>query len=165
MIKQLTVKLDNRPGMLKDFVGLLAEHGIDIKALEITERADGKRGEIHLIVNNRDKAMKAIDQAGYSSRVENVLVVEMDDRVGRLASVLDILASKEIDIRYLYAFVSRIRGKSLAVFGVEDISKAQCVLEEARVPLLSQASIEESGDSNPPDTPSLEDHFGIDFIW
>ncbi len=165
MIKQLTVTLKNKPGMLKGFVGILAKHGIDIKALEVTERGDGKEGEIHLIVSKLDKAMEALAQAGYSCQVENVLVVEMDDRVGGLSSVLDILAEKEVNIRYLYAFVSRVHGKSLAVFSVGNISSARSVLENAGMTLLSQTNIEESKDSSISGAPSLEDHFGIDFIW
>jgi len=165
MIKQLTVTLKNKPGMLKGFVGILAENGIDIKALEVTERGDGKEGKIHLIVSELDKAMKALEQAEYPCKVEDVLVVEMDDHVGGLASVLAILAKREVNIRYLYAFVSRVHGKSLAVFSVRDISGAQDALEKTGVTLLSQTSIEERKDSRPPGAPSLEDHFGIDFIW
>ncbi len=165
MINQLKVKLDNKPGALKGCVGLLAEQGVDLKALELTERGSGEYGEAHLIVSDLQKATATLDRAGYKYEVETVLAVEMDDRIGGLAAVLDLLVAKEINIRYLYAFVTRIQGKSLAVFNVERPEEAARVLEEAKLPLVSQTKIEQSKATGPVQTASLEDHFGGDFIW
>jgi len=164
MIRQLVITLDNKPGTLKACVGQLAAQGVDIKALEVTERGDGEHGDVHLIASDIEKAMAALDRGSYEYVVEDVLAVEMDDRVGGLASILDLLASKNINLRYLYAFITRVRGKSLAVFSVPDIAAAAGVLAEAGVPFASK---EDFGDDDEKYKFkfNLEDHFGKDFIW
>ena len=164
MIRQLVITLDNRPGTLKACVGQLADAGVDIKALEVTERGDGKHGDVHLIASDIDKAIAALDAGGYEYLVDDVLAVEMDDRVGGLAAILDLLATKDINLRYLYAFITRVRGKSLAVFSVRDTQAAAEVLREAGVPFASKEDFGED-DGKYKFKFNLEDHFGKDFIW
>jgi hypothetical protein len=164
MIRQINVRLDNKPGMLGKCVGVLASKGIDIKALEVTDRGGGDFGEVHLIATRVDKAAEVLRDAGYNVEVEEVLVVEMTDRVGFLANILDLLQKKEIDIRYLYAFVSRVEGKSLAVIKVDRPEIAVEVLQEGGVPLLTQKKIDRN-EPAPTFNTSIEDHFGGDFFW
>ena len=88
----------------------------------------------------------------------------MDDRVGFLANVLDLLHKENLNIRYLYAFVSRVEGKSLAVFKVDDTVAAEKVLMQGGVPVVTQKKID-TPETASPFAPSIEDHFGGDFIW
>jgi len=164
MIRQINVRLDNKPGVLGKCVGALAAEGIDIKALEVTERGSGDFGEVHFIATQVERAAKVLGDAGYKVEVEDVLVVEMADRVGFLANVLDLLQKKDVNIRYLYAFVSRVEGKSLAVLKVDDPGKAVEILQQGGVPLLTQKKIEKKEPVST-FTTAIEDHFGGDFIW
>lgn len=164
MIKQLKVHLDNRPGRLRDCVVLLAREGVDIKALEVTERGDGDVGQVHMIASKLETAITALKREGFDHSVEEVLAVEMDDRVGGLAAVLDVLGNESINIDYLYAFISRVHGKSVAVFHVADIESAEQMLQAAGLTVATQDKIEETeGDEEFRTT--LADHFGKDFIW
>jgi hypothetical protein len=165
MIQQLSLKVDNKPGCLRRCVGRLAESGVNIKALEVTERGGGESGIAHLIVSDFKRATEALTAEGCPYEVEDVLAVEMDDRVGGLASILSILKEREINVRYMYAFLGRVAGKSLAVFSVGDIPKAQRALAEAGVTLVSQSEIREDASAPYRFKTSLEDHFGKDFIW
>jgi hypothetical protein len=165
MIKQLNVKLENKHGALMKCVVLLAENGVDMKALEVTERGSGEHGEVHLIASNLSRAAEALEGAGFEFELEDVLVAEMDDRVGGLASILTALGEHEINIRYLYAFVGRVRGKSLAVFNVDNLAEAESVLKRASIPTLSREKIESDGAAGEERISHVEDHFGKDFIW
>jgi hypothetical protein len=165
MIKQLKIKLQNEPGILKNCVSTLSDNGIDIKALEVSERGVGDHGEVLLIVSNLKKATAALKQAGFTIEVEDVLAVEMDDRVGGLSTILDILGKHQINIRNLYAFVSRIEGKSLAVINVGDVAVAEKELEAGGLKNISQEKLEEGESDRFADRPSLADHFGENFIW
>ena len=163
MIQQLSLQLDNKPGSLGRYVGLFAEKGVNIKALEVTERGSGESGIVHVIVSDLKKATAALAEAKMRFVVEDVLAVEMDDRVGGLAPILAVLARREINLRYLYAFLGRVAGKSLAVFSVEDVPRAERVLAEEGVTVVSQTEMREDTKHN--FKTSLVDHFGKDFIW
>jgi hypothetical protein len=165
MIKQLNVRLENKPGALMECVVLLSNNGVDMKALEVTERGTGDYGVVHLIASNLAKATEALEHSGFDFEVEDVLVAEMDDRVGGLASILTALGEHEINIRYLYAFVGRVHGKSLAVFNVDNLGEAESVLKRASIPTLSQQKIEDGGEAEEARISHVEDHFGKDFIW
>ena len=120
---------------------------------------------MHLIASDVEKSVAALDEAGFDYEIEEVLVVEMDDRVGGLAVILKVLATESINIRYLYAFVGRVHGKSLAVFNVDNLVEAESVLKRASIPTLSQQKIENSEEAEEKRVSHVEDHFGKDFIW
>jgi hypothetical protein len=143
----------------------LAREGVDIKALEVTERGDGDFGQVHLIASRIDRAIAALDGGGFRHSVEKVLAVEMDDRVGGLAAVLDVLANESINIDYLYAFISRVHGKSVAVFHVADIDAAEQMLQKAGLTVATQDKIEDAEGEEGGFRTTLADHFGKDFIW
>lgn len=163
MIKQLRVKLPNKPGQLEGMVKALSEAGVDMKALEVSDRGGGDHGEANLIVGNLEKASAALEVSGHAFSVTDSLAVEMDDRVGGLAAILSVLTGGSINIKQLYAFVSRVAGKSLAVLSVDDLAKAEGLLDAKGFHLVSRKTIEEGKPSAPETT--LGDHLGLDFIW
>ena len=162
MIKQLKVKLENRPGELRHLVGALASGGINIRALEVTERGDGKHGIAHMIVSNLQGGMKVLDEGAFNYQICEVLAVEMDDRAGGLSQVLEVLSALKINIQYLYAFVGRIDGMSLAVFSVDDMEAAKTLSDKGELQTISGDTVEQETQSF---KISPGDHFGKDFIW
>jgi hypothetical protein len=164
MIPQLTVQLPNRPGTLQAMVSALAEADVDIKALGVSDRGEGATGEASLIVSDLDKAKAALDAAEHDYAVIDVVAVEMDDRVGGLAAILGLLATQEINVRQLYAFVSRHTSKALAVIRVDDPAKASALLADGGHSVVSQSTIEAGVAKSQAPTP-LEEHLGLDFIW
>jgi len=164
VIKQVKVTLANEAGTLSAMVGALGDAGVDIKALEVNETSRGSEGEAHLIVNDVEKARAALEAADQRVAVEDAVVVEMADRPGGLAEILRALAGQGHNIRYLYAFVTRLRGRSLAVFTVERPEDAARDLAAAGFTLVSQGGLA-AYDAPRTEAPSLEDHLGVDFIW
>ncbi|MGE0710881.1 MAG: ACT domain-containing protein [Planctomycetota bacterium] len=142
MIRQLRVTLPNQPGTLARMVSALAEAGVDMKALEVSERGPGTNGEASLIVSDVERAVAALRGSGHSVEVEAAIAVEMDDRVGGLAPVLAALAADEINVRQLYAFVTRVAGKSLAVLTLDEPERAHGLLERKGFHLLDTGSLE-----------------------
>jgi hypothetical protein len=161
MIHQLTVKLPDRPGTLAGMVSALAEAGVDIKALGVSDRGDD-HGEASLLVTDLAKAQAAL--TGHEVRVVPVIAVEMDDQVGGLAAILSALAKSEVNIAQLYAFVGRHQSKALAVIRSDAPERAVEVLTQAGFKLLDRAKIETP--DQPPEGPTpLSEHLGLDFIW
>ena len=165
MIEQLRVKLKNEPGTLKRMLGVLAAAGIDIKALGVSDRSS-ELGEANLIVSDAGKAADALARAGEQYQRTQVIAVEMADRVGGLESILEVLDEGRVNIDQLYAFVSRVEGKSLAVMAVNDPARAAELLRAGGFRLFgSEALKPESKPKQTPDSTSLVDHLGLDYIW
>jgi hypothetical protein len=161
MVRQLRVTLPNRPGTLANMVTALAEAGIDMKALELSDRGPGDHGIASLIVSQVEQAAEALRATGHEVAIEEALAVEMDDRVGGLAPVLATLAAEGISVKQLYAFVTRVEGKSLAVLTVDDPAKGRSALERKGFLLLSPRSLE--GPASGAEVPGLGDFLGL--IW
>ena len=164
MIQQLRVKLPNRPGQLAGLLEALAAAEVDLKALEVDESADGADGQAHLIVDDLARARGALDASGHSYTVQDVLVLEVPDEVGGLSRVLSMLAQAQINIHYLYAFVTRVRGKSLAVLTVDDLPRATKLLTEREVVLVSSQGLNQE-ETPLEDKTSLGENRSLDFFW
>ena len=168
MVKQLQVALQDRPGNLARLLASLASEGVDVKALEVHDRVTGvsgqeTRGEANLLVSDLSRATRALDSEGFVWEVCDALAMVVPDRPGGLAEVLRRLADEGLNVRHLYASVSRVAGQSLSVLTVDDPAKAERVLRAAGIPLVSDLAA-------PPDPvtgggATLTDHLGIDFVW
>lgn len=163
MIHQLRVKLANRPGTLQELLAVLATAGIDIKALEVSDRGPDF-GEANLIVANAKQASAALTGADHEHEVSEALAVEMDDKVGGLASILAVLAGASINVTQLYAFVSRVAGKSLALISCDDVPQATRLLRAGGFRLFDEKTLADA-DRPREEADGLSDHLGLDFIW
>lgn len=70
-IKQISIFVENKPGRLADITSLVAEKGIDIRALSIADTTD--YGILRLIVNDPEKAEAALKDSGLTVSMTNVL--------------------------------------------------------------------------------------------
>jgi len=113
-IRQLSVFSENKQGHLIAPCRLLASAGIDIRALSL---ADTQRfGILHMIIPEWEKAKEMLEAAGAAVRVTEVLAVEVPDRPGGLAEVLELFEGTDINIEYMYA-VPFVRGeKAVLIF-------------------------------------------------
>lgn len=162
MIHQLRLKLPNHPGTLERAVRTLVDAGVDMKALEVNPRGGGDHGEAMLIVGDADKAAAALKAAGQACEKVPAVVVEVEDRVGGLLPLLKTLASNEVNILHLYAFVSRVAGKSLCVLGVSDPAQAERLVKAAGYTVLGPGGLDAPA---PAAGGALGAHLGADFIW
>ena len=118
MVYQISVFLENRAGQLAEITKVLAEDGIDLRAISIAETTD--YGVLRIIVDNAEKATAILMQHGYLMSMTPVLVIAVPDRPGGVAPVLATLAEGNIDIEYMYSLFSHREGKSYIVFRVAE---------------------------------------------
>lgn len=119
---QLTVTLANRPGTLARVARVLGDAGVNILAFQAS--TSGRAGEARFIVNNANKAKKALGRAGYSCKEEPVLHVQLPNRAGVLADMAGKLAAKRININWGYATTLKGQKKATVVFSVSNLKKA-----------------------------------------
>ena len=132
-IKQISVFLDNTAGRLAEVTRVLADANINLRAISIADTADF--GILRLIVNNCDNALKALNAAGFTTRVTDVAAVEIEDTPGSLARVMELFRKSMVNIEYLYASLEGKTGKAVVIFKLEDHEKGLKILKENGLPL------------------------------
>ena len=121
MVYQISVFLENRAGQFAEITGVLAESGIDLRAISIAETAD--YGILRMIVDNAEKTTALLMQHGYLLSMTPVQVIAVPDQPGGIAPVLATLAEGNIDIEYMYSLFTHIEGKAYIVFRVSETEK------------------------------------------
>ncbi|MFB3924766.1 MAG: ACT domain-containing protein [Syntrophales bacterium] len=123
--KQLTFSMPNKVGLLLDITCALTDAEINIEAICAYEWDE--TGYFMLITNNNPKAKRIISKMGAEVEMEDVITVEMPNRVGQLMKAAQKIAEAGIDIQYLYG--SPCAGKTVTiVFKTANDRKALRVL-------------------------------------
>lgn len=138
-LKQLTVFVENKKGALASITATLAEHNVNIRALSIADTQDF--GILRLIVNDNDTAVKTLKEEGYVLKITEVVGVKIGDAPGKLSKALEVLDSENINMEYLYAFMSRTEKHAYVVLRVEDNAHAESALENAGFHLITDADV------------------------
>jgi hypothetical protein len=138
-IRQLSVFLENRAGRLAGLCRTLAEAGVNLTTLTLAEA--GEFGLLRLITPEADKAREVVERAGYAATVTEVVALQVPDRPGGLASVLDVLEPHGISVEYMYAFAMRASGDAVMVFRFDDIDRAISVLQAAGVNVFKSVDL------------------------
>ena len=88
LLDQISVFLENRPGSLAAAAAALADAGTNLRALSIAETE--RFGIARLIADDTEQALATLQQAGFTSRVSKVFGIQVPDRPGGLAHLLQI---------------------------------------------------------------------------
>lgn len=126
MIQQISVFLENRAGQLAEITGILADNGIDLRAINIAETAD--YGVLRLIVRDAHRASAILLERGFILTMTPVVAVAVDDRPGGLAGLLKLLPEAGIDVEYMYSIFGQVDGKAHMILRVADTEKLVAVL-------------------------------------
>jgi len=138
-IKQLTVFLPNRKGTIVSVTDLLAKNNVNLRALSIAETEEF--GILRLIVNDTPTAEKILREQQYLIKSVDVVGVKIGDAPGKLTAALDVLDKADINVEYLYAFMTRTEKHAYVVLRVEDNAVAETALEKAGFHLITDADI------------------------
>lgn len=138
-IKQLTIFVQNKKGTVVPVTKILAENNVNLRALSIAETNDF--GILRLIVDEEETAEKALREAGYLLKVIDVVGVKIGDQPGKLSSALEVLDHADINVEYLYAFMTRTEKHAYVVLRVEDNAAAEEILTDAGFHMITKADI------------------------
>lgn len=138
-LHQLSVFLENKPGRLSAPCKALADAGINILTLSLADTQ--QFGILRLIVREWQKAKAALEKTGSVVNVTEVVAVEVPDRPGGLAAVLDAIERAGMNLEYMYAFTFRAEDRAILVFRFEDNDAAIKVLQSAKVRILSDVEL------------------------
>ena len=138
-IHQISIFVENKAGKLSGITGVLAEAGIDIRALSIADTTDF--GILRLITAEPDRALAALRAAGLTVSLTEVIGVCLEDKAGALHNVLDTLGTAGVAVEYAYAFLTRKTGMAYVILRVEDNAQAAAVLKGNGIELLQAGDV------------------------
>lgn len=138
-VEQLAVFLENKSGRLAEITSIIAENGINIRALSVADTADF--GILRLIVDDVEKTKSSLKAKGFTVGKTNVLAVEVEDKTGGLANVLQEIHNVGLNVEYMYAFVNKTGENAVLIFRFEDMEQAITALQEKGFTLLTGEQI------------------------
>jgi hypothetical protein len=138
-IEQVSVFVENKQGALKDILDVLADAGIDIRAISIADTTDF--GILRMIVPDPDRALGLLKSKGVAASKTEVTGCRLADKPGALRDILSALHDASISVEYVYAFVTRRAEDAYVIIRVEDNGLAQSVLQDAGHGIISPKEI------------------------
>jgi len=139
-IKQLSVFVENKPAALCKMTAVLAQHGIDLRALSLSEANDF--GIARIIVDDTYRASQILKEAGYVHSLTTVVGVALPDTPGGLSKVLNILADANINVEYMYAFLGgKTTEHAYVILRVRDVDGCVSALAAKGIYMVAQEEI------------------------
>jgi hypothetical protein len=112
---------------------------VNIRALAIADTSDF--GVLRLIVNDNQRAVEALRSRGFTVGKTDVVAVEVEDRPGGLYRILDLLNKAEINVEYMYAFVTQSGSNAIMIFRFDNIDEAVKLLKENNVTVINGSKV------------------------
>ena len=139
-IRQISVFLENKPGKLEGMTQVLADAGIDLRALSLAETKDF--GIVRMIVSDVFETATVLKDNNYIASMTPVVAVKIPDLVGGLSKVLAVLAKAEVNLEYMYASLGgKSDGSAYMILRVENTESAEAGLRKAGFTVADEESI------------------------
>jgi hypothetical protein len=138
-LKQLSVFLENKPGALSRPCRVLAEAGINILTFALADTQ--QFGILRLVAHDGEKAKKVLERAGLVVKLTDVVALEVPDRPGGLADVLEVLENAQVNVEYMYAFTAKQNGKGLLLFRFDKPEAAIAALQAKKMNAVGTADL------------------------
>ena len=138
-IPQISVFLENKAGRLAHITRVLRDAKVNILALSLADTSDF--GILRLIVDDIEAAKEALAGESIVSMVNDVTAVEVDNRPGGLAAILDALDGCGVNVEYMYAFAEHRAKKAALIFRFDQPEIAVQRLEKMGINVMSGGQI------------------------
>lgn len=138
-IHQISVFLENRAGQLAELTRLLADNGVDLRAISIAETTD--YGVVRMIADDDQKASAVLLGHGAILSVTPVWAVEVPDQAGGLASLLEVLAANHVSVEYMYSLFTHKDGMAYMVLRIAEEEKFLQVAKDNGIRIMTEAEL------------------------
>ena len=137
MLKQISVFLPNKPGILAKLTKVLLDNNINMRAISVADTSD--YGILRLLVDNTDECVKILKAENYLVSLTEVIAVEVPDKPGGLHDIAKLLGNANVNIEYLYSTI--LKEEVIIVLRIDDISKAVDILKKIGAKLVESTNI------------------------
>jgi len=126
--RELTIRMDNRPGSLGKVCRALAEQSVNILAFQSIPSESTIL--VCLVVDNLAAAEAALDKDGMIYTEAEVAQVGLANRPGELARAASRLGEENINIHYAYCGLETSTNAPLVIFGTTEVGRAAAILDQ-----------------------------------
>ncbi len=116
-LNRIVVMADDEVGVIADITGALAAARINVES--INTEPSGERGAVILTVDDYDRALYVLNQAGFKAVGDDALVVRLPDEPGSLAGVADRLKQAGVNIQSMH-ILNRQDGQAMIALKTDD---------------------------------------------
>lgn len=126
--KQLSVFMENRPGLLARTCAILSENRINLIAIAVHDTVDN--AVLRLVCNEPTKALLLLEQEEFFVLEQDVVVCEMGNEPGELTRIAQILAQADINISYAYCTAPESQNAGCLVLKTDEPDRANEILSK-----------------------------------
>ena len=124
--KQLSLFLQNKPGVLAGVCEDLAEARVNVLAISVADHVD--HAVVRLVASPARKAIHILGNAGLLVVESDILAIDLRNQPAALAKLSRKLAQARVNIDYAYGSAGGGRRASTLFLHVSDLKKAQAAL-------------------------------------
>ncbi|MBI5249969.1 MAG: ACT domain-containing protein [Desulfomonile tiedjei] len=137
-VKEIAVKLENKPGVLSGVSELLGANGINI--IGLTVRTEGPIGTLSFVATDPVRVLNILESAGYAPSVQEIIAAEAPHHPGGLTALLKPLKLAGVNVEYLYACISfhGAGDRTVILLGVDNLSAAYDALSKEWIKLYGE---------------------------
>jgi hypothetical protein len=125
---QFSVFLVNKPGVLAQVTGAIAQAKINVLAMTLVDSQE--HGVLRVVADNAASARAVLSKLNLPMTETEVLCLDLSNRPGALADVATVLGENHVNINYAYCTSGAPGGRTTGIFKVADPKKAMHVLKE-----------------------------------
>ena len=89
----------------------------------------------------RRSASALLKSNGFVAQVTEVIAVEVEDKPGGLARILEVLDHDNVNVEYMYAYVEKKRENAIVICKIDDRERALKVLAANSIPTLNAEAL------------------------
>ena len=134
MINQLSIYAENTKGAMNKITNVLKDGNLSIQSLLTND--SGEFGVIRLLVNDPEKAYDLFIKEGYMCRMDKVIGIYMQEKVGGLNDILEGITASNVNVDYIYISFDRESAAPIAVMHVEGYEEVEMSLKSKGYKLL-----------------------------
>ncbi|MCM8771769.1 MAG: acetolactate synthase [Candidatus Omnitrophica bacterium] len=129
MGKQISIFVENKPGKISKITEVLKNAKINLRAMTIAD--SGSFGIIKIMTDNNQKAYNVLKESNFLVTLQDVVVVEIPDRIGSFHKVAKILEKNKVNIEDAYGFIKTEGVKAVLILKVKNVKIVEKILKES----------------------------------
>ena len=127
-IAQFSVFLVNKPGVLAQVTGAIAQARVNVLAMTLVDSQE--HGVLRVVADDAASARAVLSKLNLPMTETEVLCLDLSNRPGALADVATLLGQHHVNINYAYCTSGAPGGRTTGIFKVADPKKAMHVLKD-----------------------------------
>lgn len=138
LIRQFVIHAENKVGWLNDMVSKLNAADVHVMAISVLDTTDSAL--VRMVTNYPDETREILQRLGITHSERKIVAVEIPNE-GSLKHVTSALLQAEINIHYVYPFLTWPNDRPVLAIGLEDEDVAIDVLTRNNLRVLSQEDL------------------------